>query len=239
MKLHLPPRIAATLLFVLTPWVTQNLAGATGTSPSSDSGTELSPDSLRPAGLYTPDQAHAVIEEFRGTNEKLGKPRYLVAVTHERMSSSPPTVADRNRTRDVEQWVQQLFAAGGATLIDSTVGVPLLGSKPYQRIPAADNAKSKRDREALGKATDVVVEVLIVVRQVKVQTSAGETVYVVPGLAIEAYRVTDSALLGAASARDVIKSHNLPEDTIMKITMNDRTQIAVLALMEEMKRDLR
>ncbi|HET7527019.1 MAG TPA: hypothetical protein VFK10_13845, partial [Burkholderiaceae bacterium] len=188
--------------------------------------------------VFSPEQARAIIEQFRATNEKLGKLRYLIVVTHEQMSSSPPTVADRNRTRDVEQWTRELFASAGANLIDPSVGVPLLGSKPYHRLPAADNAKAKKDRAALSGAADAVVEVTIVVRYVKVPTSAGETTYVVPGVMIEAYRISDSALLGATSTLDVLKSRGLPDDAIMKITMHDRAETAALALMEDMKRNV-
>jgi hypothetical protein len=189
--------------------------------------------------IHTPEQVHAAAQEFHATNEKLGKPRYLIAVTHEQISGQQkPTVADLNRKRDVEKLVQQLFANGGATLVDPNVGVPLLGSKPYQRIPAADNARSKKDRAAIGQVADVVVEITILARHIKVLSPSSEQVLIVPDVTAEAYRVSDSALLGAGSTHDVIKERKLPEDTVMTINMEARTETTIVALMEDMKRNL-
>lgn len=233
MKLLPTLRTTATLLAVITPLVVQNLS-AQNTGPTTASKATLG------APIYPADQVHAATEEFRNTNEKLGKPRYLVVVTQEQISGQKRTVADLNRIKEVEQWVQLLFTNAGATLVDPNVGVPLLGSKPYQRIPAADKAKTKKERDALAAVADVVVEVTIVARYVTVLSpGANDSVFIVPDVTTDAYRVTDSALLGTASVQEVIKSRKLPEDTVMTINMNARTDTAIVALMEDIKRNLR
>jgi len=238
MKLPSNLRAAATLLAVITPLVVQNLsaqnAGSVHSGPTTASKATLG------APIYSAEQVQTAVQDFRTTNEKLGKPRYLLVVTQEQISGQKRTVADLNRVRDVEQWVKLLFADAGATLVDPNVGVPLLGSKPYQRIPAADKAKTKKERDDLAAVADVVVEVTIVARYVTVLSpGANDSVYIVPDVTTDAYRVTDSALLGTASVQEVIKSRKLPEDTVMTINMNARTDTAIVALMEDIKRNLR
>lgn len=236
MKLHLTPRITAALLLAITPLAISNLSAADDLR----SGPTTAGRATLGAPIYSPQQVHDAVEQFKSTNEKLGKPRYLIAVIHGQLSGQQkPSIADLNRVQAVEKLVQQLFTNAGATLIDPNVGVPLLGSKPYQRIPAADNSRSKKDRAAISQVTDVVVEVSIVARHVKVLSPSGEQVLIVPDVTAEAYRVTDSALLGAGSTQEVIKAQKLPEDTVMTINMDARTETTMVALMEDMKRSLR
>ncbi len=236
MKPYPSLRNAAILLAAITASALPNLSA----DDSVSSGPTTASRATLGAPIHSPEQVHATTQEFHATNEKLGKPRYLIAVTHEQISGqTKPTVADLNRKRDTEKLVQQLFANGGATLVDPNVGVPLLGSKPYQRIPAADNARSKKDRAAISQVADVVVEVTILARHVKVLSPSSEQILIVPDVTAEAYRVTDSALLGVGSTHDVIKERKLPEDTVMTINMEARTETTIVALMEDMKRSLR
>ncbi len=115
------------------------------------------------------------------------------------------SVVERQAVRDVERLFGSQFRSGGASLVDQRIATQLMGDKPLQSfsVPTEGEA-ARKDREAIGKIADVVVEVLLSYRNVTVTKIAGEKVVTIPEIHATAIQLKDSQILGQASSADVI-----------------------------------
>ncbi|MFI5336115.1 MAG: hypothetical protein ACHQ5A_05000 [Opitutales bacterium] len=191
---------------------------------------------LAPAApLVAPETARAVVEKFKGAYEKLGRPRIVFSVDRERLAAEVTpalTLADRQTIRDVERLFGRPFRAAGVTLTDPVAAAPLLAGKPFRHFAAADNEQTRRQREALTRIADVVIEVLISTRPVPVPSAAGDQTLILPDIQATAIRLSNSALLGSAAARDL--PGNGPEAAGGRPSdVNQIAEATALALMED------
>ncbi|MBI3887034.1 MAG: hypothetical protein HY302_15095 [Opitutae bacterium] len=144
------------------------------------------------------------------------------------------TLADRQTIRDVERLFGRPFRAAGAQLADQKIATSLMADKSYHHFAAADSDAARREREALTKVADVVIEVLVSSRQVSVLQVSGEQTFVVPDIQATAIRLSDSAILGQASSRDVLGKDRDAGKLVPHFDVNDITEATALALMEDM-----
>lgn len=141
------------------------------------------------------------------------------------------TLADRQTVRDVERLFGRVFRNAGARLADQQVATSTLGDESGQRLVGAQAA---RERAALGKAADIAVEVLISSRNLTVPGISSDQVYTVPDIQATAIRLSDAAIVGQASASDILGRGQDAARLVQQFDMNDITEAVALALLEDM-----
>jgi hypothetical protein len=168
----------------------------------------------------------------RGTGEsRTGK------VTAENTYSSTErpasTLADQQTVRDVERLLGRPFRYAGATLADQKVATALLADKPLDHFTAPTDDAARKDREALTKIADVVIEVLISSRSMNVAEVSGDKTVAVPDIQATAIRLSDSAIIGQASASDILGKNEQASRIARLHDVRDITEATALALMED------
>jgi hypothetical protein len=146
-----------------------------------------------------------------------------------------PTLADRQTVRDVERLMGRPLRAAGATLVDEATAARLISDRPLNAINT-ENEQARKDREAISKVADVVLEVLISSRNVTVTELSGPRTYPVPDILVTAVRLKDSKIIGQASAAEVMNRAGGPAMAARNFTVQDVTEATSLALMDDMMR---
>lgn len=154
--------------------------------------------------------------------------------TYEASGTGKETLADKQTVRDVERLFGRPFRAAGAQLADQRVAASLLADKPFDHFTASGNEQARKDREALAKVADVVIEVLISSREVLLPKVSGDQTTVVPDIQATAIRLSDSAIIGQASSRDVLGKDRDAGRIINRFDVHDIAEATALALMEDM-----
>lgn len=146
-----------------------------------------------------------------------------------------PTLADKQTTRDVERLFGRPLRMAGASLADQRVATQLIPNRSLDAILADTNGEAARkDREALAKVADVALEVLISSRQLVIREVSGDKVYQVPDIQVSAIRLKDAAILGQASASDILGKDRYAGRIITNFDVREITEAVALALMEDM-----
>jgi hypothetical protein len=146
-----------------------------------------------------------------------------------------PVLADRQTTRDVEQLFGRPLRLGGASLVDQQTATQLLPGKPLDHFLArTEGEQARKDREALAKVADVVLEILISSRNVNVSEISGDKVYAVPDIQATAIRLSDAKILGQATASDLIGHDHSAGRAARSFGVRDITEATALSLMEDM-----
>jgi hypothetical protein len=144
-----------------------------------------------------------------------------------------PTLADKQTVRDIERLFGRPLRDAGASLADQKVAAELIADKPLDEfIGSTDTPQSRKDREALGKIADAVIEVLISSKTVRVPTITGSQTITIPDIQATAIRLKDSRILGQASSTDV--TARVPAASLGNFDVRDVTEATALALMEDM-----
>ena len=144
-------------------------------------------------------------------------------------STPAPTLADQQTVRDIERLVGRAFRSGGAKLSDQRIAGVMLSAQPGARL-LGDQAT--KDREALAQSADIAIEVLISTRTLIAAEVSGDTTVAVPDIQMTAIRLKDAAILGQASASDVLGAG--AAQAAKKFSAVDITEATALALMEDM-----
>lgn len=146
-----------------------------------------------------------------------------------------PTLADKQTARDVERLFGRPLRMGGASLADQRIATQLIPSRSLDAILKDTNGEAARkDREALAKVADVALEVLISSRQLVIREVSGDKVYQVPDIQVSAIRLKDAAILGQASASDILGRDRYAGRIITNFDVREITEAVALALMEDM-----
>ena len=146
-----------------------------------------------------------------------------------------PTLADKQTARDVERLFGRPLRMAGASLADQRVATQLIPSRSLDAILADTNGEvARKDREALAKIADVALEVLISSRQLVIREVSGDKVYQVPDIQVSAIRLKDAAILGQASASDILGRDRYAGRIITNFDVREITEAVALALMEDM-----
>jgi hypothetical protein len=153
-----------------------------------------------------------------------------------RMSERPERkLADRQTVRDVERLFGRPLRMGGAALVDQRVAMDLIGERSLEDfLTASDQAAARKDREAIRRIADVVLEVLISSRDVTVTGLAADRVYQVPDLQVTAIRLEDFQIIGQATSSDVMGQGGSEGMTARNHAVPEITEATALALMEDM-----
>ena len=144
-------------------------------------------------------------------------------------STPSPTLADQQTVRDIERLVGRAFRSGGAKLSDQRIAGVMLSAQPGARL-LGDQATKERD--ALAQSADIAIEVLISTRTLIAAEVSGDTTVAVPDIQMIAIRLKDAAILGQASASDVLGAG--AAQAAKKFSAADITEATALALMEDM-----
>jgi len=121
----------------------------------------------------------------------------------------------------------------GATLVDQRVAAHMIGDKPLASFAApTEGEQARKDREALTKNADAVLEILISSRQITVPTASGDRTFAVPDIQATAIRLKDAKIIGQASSSDLIGqgSSKVPRN----FGVREISEGTALALMEDM-----
>lgn len=153
--------------------------------------------------------------------------------TYDRAESTPVTLADRQTVRDVERLFGRPLRIGGAKLADQRIVAQLIADKPTDHFLIATDETARKDREALAKVADVVVEILITSRLLVLAGIAGEETYTVPDIQATAVRLADGAIIGQATARDVLGKDRDAGRVVRTFDVTDIAEATALALMED------
>ncbi|MFM8471883.1 MAG: hypothetical protein ACKODH_18295, partial [Limisphaerales bacterium] len=146
-----------------------------------------------------------------------------------------PTLADKQTTRDVERLFGRPLRMGGASLADQRVATQFIPNRSLNAILADTNGEAARkDREALAKVADVAIEVLISSRQLVIREVSVDKVYQVPDIQVSAIRLKDAAILGQASASDILGKDRYAGRIVTNFDVREITEAVALALMEDM-----
>ena len=142
-----------------------------------------------------------------------------------------PKLADQQTVRDVERLLGRAFRNGGAKLADQRVAGAMLTAQPGARLIGDQAAK---ERDALAQSADIAVEVLISSRNLTVAEVSGDTTVAVPDIQMTAIRLKDAAILGQASAGDVLGQTPAAARIAKQFGVAEITEATALALMEDM-----
>jgi hypothetical protein len=152
-----------------------------------------------------------------------------------RIQERESKLADRQTVRDVERLFGRPLRTAGASLADQGVATQLLADKPIRSfVVSTEGEAARKDREALSKITDVVLEVLISSRNIAVTEISSDKVYTVPDIQATAIRLKDSKIIGQASSRDILGKDRYAGNIARNFDVQDIAEATALALMEDM-----
>jgi hypothetical protein len=142
------------------------------------------------------------------------------------------TLADRQTVRDLERLIGRPLRAAGVSLVDQGVASQLIGNKSIEQfVVNTESDQARKDREALTKIADVVLEVLISSRNITVAEVSGDKTYTLPDIQITAIRLSDSKMLGQASSGDVVG--RMPGSMAKNYDVRDVAEATAIALMDD------
>lgn len=151
--------------------------------------------------------------------------------TYKQKEGTAPTLADQQTVRDIERLFGRAFRHAGAQLADQRIATALLPEEPGAHL-VGDNAA--KDRKALSDIADIAIEVLISSRNITVPEVSGDVTYPVPDIQATAIRLKDAAIVGQASASDIIGKGVQAGRMIRQFDVNDITEATAIALMDDM-----
>jgi hypothetical protein len=144
-----------------------------------------------------------------------------------------PTLADRQTVRDIERLFGRPLRVGGAKLADQRIAAQLIADRPADHFIAGNDGAGRKDREALTKVADVVIEVLITSRPLVLAGITSDETYTVPDIQVTAVRLADGAIIGQATARDVMGKDRDAGRVVRVFDVSAIAEATALALMED------
>ena len=166
-----------------------------------------------------------------------GSPTSVVKTTSDNnyvpSDKAQPTLADRQTVRDVERLFGRPLREAGASLVDQRVASEVMADKAIgEVVSAADNPQAQKDRDAIKKVADVVIEVLISSKDATVPTISGSQSVVLPDIQATAIRLSDSRIVGQASSSDI--TDRVSPAALGGYGVQAITDATALALMDDM-----
>lgn len=144
-------------------------------------------------------------------------------------------LADKQTMRDVERLFGRPLRHGGAALADQRVATSLIPAARFHRDAiTTEGEQARKDRQALGKIADVVLEVLISSRQLVIPEVSGSQVYTVPDIQATAIRLSDAKIIGQASASDILGKDRYAGRVARNFDVREIAEATALTLMEDM-----
>ena len=144
-----------------------------------------------------------------------------------------PTTTERQNARDIERLFGRPLRDAGAVLVDQKVAAQLIADRPLEDfVGTADTPQARKDREALTKSADAVIEILMSSRDVSVPTISGNQTISVPEIQATAISLKDSKIIGQAASSEV--TSRVPPASLGQYDLREITEATALALMEDM-----
>jgi hypothetical protein len=153
--------------------------------------------------------------------------------TYTTSGKASPTLADKQTTREVERLLGRPLRYAGATLADQKSAAALMADRPLDHFTAPTDEVARKDREALAKVADIVLEALVSSRPAKVVGVSSDEIVSVPDIQLTAIRLSDSAVLGQASSADVLGKDQQAGNLSKKYDIREITEATALALLED------
>lgn len=153
--------------------------------------------------------------------------------TYTSSGKATPTLVDKQTTREIERLLGRPLRYAGAALADQKVAAALIADRPLDHFTAPTDETARKDREALAKVADIVLEALVSSRPAKVTGVANDELVQVPDIQLTAIRLSDSAILGQASSSDVLGKDQQAGQLAKKYDIRDITEAVALALLED------
>jgi hypothetical protein len=153
--------------------------------------------------------------------------------TYKNTDKNGGTLADKQTVRDVERLFARPLRMTGASVADQRVATQLMENRPLQKLQT-EAEQARKDREALTKIADVAVEILISSRQITVPEISGDKIYAVPDIQATATRLSDSRILGQATASDIIGKDRYAGNIVRNFDVREIAEATALALIEDM-----
>jgi hypothetical protein len=151
--------------------------------------------------------------------------------TYQQKNAPALTLADQQTVREIERLFGRAFRNAGAQLADQKIAASLLPEEPGTHLVGDTAAK---ERKALADVADIAIEVLISSRNITVPEVSGDNAYAVPDIQATAIRLKDAAIVGQASASDVIGKDLQAGRAVRQFGVQDITEATAIALMEDM-----
>ncbi|MDX1953217.1 MAG: hypothetical protein SFY81_13630 [Verrucomicrobiota bacterium] len=147
--------------------------------------------------------------------------------------TDPPasTLSDKQTVRDVERLFGRPLRMASVQLADQKIATQLLDESG---VLNAEGDQARKDRAALSKVADVVLEVLISSRNVTVPEISSDKTYAVPDIQATAIRLSDSKILGQATSSDIIGKDRYAGNIVRNFDVREIAEATALALMEDM-----
>lgn len=151
--------------------------------------------------------------------------------TYKARDAAAPALADQQTVREIERLFGRAFRHAGAQLADQKVAASLLPEEAGAHLTGDQAAK---DRKALADIADIAIEVLISSRNLTVPEVSGDVTVPVPDIQATAIRLKDAAIVGQASASDIIGKGVQAGRAVRQFSVQDITEATAIALMEDM-----
>lgn len=165
------------------------------------------------------------------TSSKKGK----VSNVYHHKKPAAFSLTDKQTVRDIERLFGRPLRHGGARLADQKLATQLIPDKPFKEGDTpTEGTQAYKDRQALAKVADVVLEILVSSRDVIVPGISGNRTYTLPDIQATALRLSDSRVLGQASSSDVIGHDRYAGRIARNFDIRDIAEATALALMEDM-----
>jgi hypothetical protein len=147
------------------------------------------------------------------------------------------TLADKQTVRDIERLFGRPLRAAGATIVDQAIAVQMMDGRPIQDIlKTTDSENARKDREAVRKIADVVIEILVSSKQITMPTLTGDATIAIPDIQATAIRLSDSKIIGQAASSEIISRSNKP---VQNLNVYEVAEATALVLMEDMLLNLK
>lgn len=170
--------------------------------------------------------------EMRGSRD-----RVTADNSYERIESPQPSLADRQTVRDIERLFGRPLRIAGAQVADQRVVASLIADRPLEEFLATGGSDAARkDREALNRIADVVIEVLVSTRSLTIPGYTSDETRTVPDIQATAIRLSDGAIIGQASATDVLGRDRDAGPIVRQFEVRDIAEATALALMDDISR---
>ncbi len=168
------------------------------------------------------------MEQFEKTDASL---KTTGTNTYRMRETAAPALADQQTVREIERLFGRAFRNAGAQLADQKIAASLLPEQVGAHLTGDQAAK---DRQALTNIADIAIEVLISSRNITMPEVSGDATYAVPDIQATAIRLKDAAIVGQASASDIIGKGLQAGRAVRQFSVQEITEATAIALMEDM-----
>lgn len=144
------------------------------------------------------------------------------------------SLTDRQTVRDVERLFGRPLRMAGVHLADQRVANQLIGGKALDSFSVQPGSEeARREREALTSVADIVLEILVSSKEAAVAELSGDRTYTVPDIQATAIRLSDSKILGQATAADLIGQGTSAGRALRNFGVREIAEATALSLMED------